>query len=83
MIYKILPIIEPAPASGRRTILRPNGHNVKAAILKAANPNGIVMIKMKGLAIIAAECRVHAIAAARRMLRATAAFSRRRHPSAV
>ena len=45
----MLPIVEPAPASERRTILRPNGHRVNAAILKAANPNGIMMIRMKAM----------------------------------
>ena len=43
----MLPMIEAAPALGRRTILRPNGQSAKAAILKHANPKGIVMIRMQ------------------------------------
>ena len=45
MMPGILPTVEPAPASGGRTIVRPNGHSAKTAILKAANPNGIVMMR--------------------------------------
>jgi hypothetical protein len=36
---------EPAPASGRRTSVRPNGQRQKSAIRALAIPNGIVMIK--------------------------------------
>jgi hypothetical protein len=39
-IQMTLPMIEGAPALGRRTILRPNGQSAKAAILKHANPKG-------------------------------------------
>jgi hypothetical protein len=39
-----LPIIEGAPASERRTSVRPKGHNAKVAIRKDAKPKGIVMI---------------------------------------
>jgi hypothetical protein len=46
MIQMMLPMVEPAPASARRTITRPNGHRQKAAMRSAAIPNGIVMMRM-------------------------------------
>jgi hypothetical protein len=46
-IQMMLPMREGAPESDRRTILRPNGHSANPAILKHANPKGIVMIRMK------------------------------------
>ena len=39
------PISDGAPASGRRTTVRPNGHSMKPASLNACSPNGIVMIR--------------------------------------
>ena len=42
----MLPIVDPAPASGFFTIVRPNGHTQYTAIRAAATPNGIVMIRM-------------------------------------
>lgn len=36
------PTVEAAPASGRRTSTRPNGHSAKLAIRNAAIPNGMV-----------------------------------------
>ena len=41
-----LPMVEPAPASGRRTIVLPNGHRQNNAIRADATPNGIVMMRM-------------------------------------
>ena len=41
-----LPMSDPAPAPGRRTSVRPNGHRQNSAIRMAAIPNGIVMIRM-------------------------------------
>ena len=35
-----------APASGRRTSVRPNGQRQKSAMREAAMPNGIVMMRM-------------------------------------
>jgi hypothetical protein len=37
---------DPAPASGRRINVRPNGHRQKSAIRAEAIPNGIVTIRM-------------------------------------
>ena len=42
----MLPIIDPAPAPGFLTIVRPNGHRQNSAIRADATPNGIVMIRM-------------------------------------
>ena len=42
-----LPIADAAPASGRLTIVLPNGHRAKMPIRSAAIPNGIVMMRMK------------------------------------
>src|SRR5262249_13649411 len=39
-----LPIAEGAPASARRSSVRPKGHSAKFAIRKEARPKGIVMI---------------------------------------
>src|SRR4051794_25983589 len=44
MIQITLPISDGAPASLRRTIVRPKGHSAKFAIRNEAKPNGIVMI---------------------------------------
>jgi hypothetical protein len=46
-IQMMLPTSEGAPAAGRRTILRPKGQSANPAILKHANPKGIVMIRTK------------------------------------
>ena len=46
MIQMTLPIIEPPPALGLRTSVRPNGHRQNSAIRPEAIPNGIVMIRM-------------------------------------
>ncbi len=45
MIQITLPTIDPAPALGLRTSVRPNGHRQNSAIRAEAIPNGIVMIK--------------------------------------
>ena len=42
----MLPTVEPAPASGRRTIVRPKGQRQNSAIRADAIPNGIVMMRM-------------------------------------
>ena len=39
------PTSDAAPASGRRTSVRPNGHRQNKAMRADAIPNGIVMIK--------------------------------------
>ena len=44
MIQITLPTIDPAPAPGLRTSVRPNGHRQNSAIRPEAIPNGIVMI---------------------------------------
>ena len=40
------PTSEPVPASGRLTIVRPNGQRQNSAMRAEAIPNGIVMIRM-------------------------------------
>ena len=42
----MLPISEPAPASGRFTSVRPNGQRQNSAMRADAIPNGMVMIRM-------------------------------------
>ena len=42
-----LPIADATPASSRLTTVRPKGHRLYVAIRSEANPNGIVMIRMK------------------------------------
>ena len=42
----MLPISEPAPASGFFTSVRPNGQRQTARSAPTATPNGIVMIRM-------------------------------------
>src|SRR5262245_29331837 len=41
----MLPMTDPAPASGRRVMVRPNGHRQNSAMRADAMPNGMVMIK--------------------------------------
>jgi len=48
--HRTLPIADAAPASGRCTTVRPNGHRANTAIRSAAIPNGIVMMRMKQIA---------------------------------
>ena len=43
---KMLPIVEPAPAPGLVTTVRPNGQRAKRPIRNDAIPNGIPMIVM-------------------------------------
>ena len=50
-----LPISDPAPASGRRTTVRPNGQRQNSAIRADAIPNGMVMIRTN---MISADDRV-------------------------
>ena len=47
MNQSMFPIAEPAPASGRRTAVFPNGQRAKTAMRSAAIPNGIVMLRTK------------------------------------
>jgi len=49
-----LPTSEPAPASGRRTIVRPNGHRQNSAIRADAMPNGIVMMRINMTSAVSA-----------------------------
>ena len=42
-----MPIPDAMPASGRLTIVLPNGHSANIAIRSDAMPNGMVMTKMK------------------------------------
>ena len=50
MTQMTLPITAPGRGPGFSTMVRPNGHSAYAAMRNAANPNGIVMIKMKQIA---------------------------------
>ena len=42
----MLPMRDPTPAVSFLTTVRPNGHRQNLAMRSAANPNGIVMIRM-------------------------------------
>ena len=42
-----LPIPDAMPASGRLTIVLPNGHSANIAIRSDAMPNGMVMMRTK------------------------------------
>ena len=42
----MFPMVDPTPAVGFLTTVRPNGHRQNLAIRNAAKPNGIVMIRM-------------------------------------
>ena len=46
-IHNTFPIAEPAPASVRRTTVRPNGHRAYSPIRTAATPKGMVTIRTK------------------------------------
>ena len=42
----MLPIIDPTPAVGLSTYVRPNGHTAKLAMRNDATPNGNVTMRM-------------------------------------
>jgi hypothetical protein len=73
----MFPMPEATPAPGRLTSVRPNGQRANRAILSAAMPNGIVMIRTKQIS----AANVYAIASQRPARTNQMMFSSRRMES--